>query len=655
MEEIKKVKLDQEPEKKFKFRLKLKKVSFRLPSLGKKWVALVLALIFLLLAAVLVPSFFILKNAKGVYSQAWLLEEAMRLKDLKMVKEQIWQTRDSLGKLEGSLKPIAWTRFIPFIGVYEVDAVHLVRAGEAGLEAAEIVVAAVEPYADIIGLSSSHEEGGGEKTAEDRIDFVVSTIEKVTPEIEKIGEKLAIAKREIDQVDPNRYPPSFRGQKIRKPLSELIALVDQAALLTSEAKPLLEKTPWLLGIDEPRRYLILFQNDGELRPTGGFMTAYALLEVDKGKLAPLLSEDMYALDARFTPTERAPEALTSYIAFPYGQDPRWRLRDMNISPDFKVSMQQFIENFQKTSNARFDGVVAIDTRVLVRLLAVLGPVGVPEWGNFSAEPDKRCDGCPQVVYELERLITKPTYEIKEARKAVIGPLMHSILANAFGSPKERLPALFNAGFTSLVEKDVLFYFPEEELQSAVESFNLAGRIRDFEGDFFHLNDTNLGGAKANMFIKQKVSQEVTIGKNGEVVKEVQVEYKNPSPHSYGCDPEAGGLCLNAPYRNWFRLYVPAGSELLESLGSEVEVKTYEELGKTVFEGYYGKKAPLNPDGGYTKVVFKYKLPFKVDKSTGYKLLIQKQPGTRNPEYEVILGGKTRVFELKKDEELEFGL
>jgi len=137
-----------------------------------------------------------------------------------------------------------------------------------------------------------------------------------------------------------------------------------------------------------------------------------------------------------------------------------------------------------------------------------------------------------------------------------------------------------------------------------------------------------------------------------VTKEVSVEYKNPSPHSYGCDPETGGLCLNAPYRNWFRLYVPAGSTLLESLGSEVEVKTYEELGKTVFEGYYGKKAPLNPDGGYTKLVFKYKLPFKAKKGEVYKLLIQKQPGTRDPEYVVSLGGVTEEFELKQDKELK---
>jgi hypothetical protein len=379
------------------------------------------------------------------------------------------------------------------------------------------------------------------------------------------------------------------------------------------------------------------------------MTAYAILEVLKGKPKPILSEDIYALDARFKPAEKAPEALIKYVPFPYSKDPRFRLRDMNLSPDFKISMETFSPNFRKAANLQYDGIIAIDTEVLVRFLGVLGPIGVPEWGNFSAEPDKRCDGCPQVIYELERLISKPTYEIKVARKAVIGPLMHSILANALGSPKEKIPGLFEAAFSSLLEKHVLFYFPDEKVQNAVESFNIAGRIKDYEGDYFHLNDTSFSGAKTNMFIRQSVEQKIEIGKNGEVVKTVTVEYKNPSPPS-NCNLEAGQLCLNAPYRDWFRLYVPKGARLLESSGSEAEIKTYEELSKTVFEGFFGDKYPLRPQGS-AKLTFKYELPFSVKGE--YKLLIQKQPGTDGYMYSVTLGNQKEEFELKTDKELKF--
>jgi hypothetical protein len=98
--------------------------------------------------------------------------------------------------------------------------------------------------------------------------------------------------------------------------------------------------------------------------------------------------------------------------------------------------------------------------------------------------------------------------------------------------------------------------------------------------------------------------------------------------------------------------VPEGSELIEAQGSEVEVKTYEEFGKTVFEAFYGDKSPLRPEGK-AQVTFKYKLPFKVQKGDAYKLMIQKQPGTKNHQYLINLNGQEQYFELDADRELQF--
>ncbi len=626
----------------FKPRISFNKDLFK----KKKFWGLIGVLVFLFLVT-FIPGLIALTRVRAVYQESMSLVDAVKAKDLKLMGEKVTSSKEKLKALDSSLTPLAWTRFIPIIGAYEADAVHLVRAGEAGFEAAEIIVQTIEPYADIIGFAGGEEEGGGEKTAEDRINFIVNTLDKVAPEIEKVGEKMVVVKNEINQINPNRYPEKLRGQKIREPLKEMITLIDQAATLTSEAKPIFDVSPWLLGTEEKRTYLVIFQNDGELRPTGGFLTAYAILEVEKGKVKPILSEDIYAADARFRERIEAPAVITEYLT---PNIPYWNLRDMNLSPDFKISMETFMEYFQGTTSYEFDGVIAVDTEVLVRLLDALGPIGVPEWGNFSTEPDNRCDGCPQVVYALELLADKPVSELREARKAFIGPLMHSIIVNAMGSPKEKIPALFEAGFSSVMEKHVLFYFLEEKAQTAMESFNIAGRLRDYEGDYFHLNDCNFGGAKANMFIEEKVTQKIEKQGDGSIVKTVTVEYRNPSPHSKGCDLESGGLCLNAPYRNWFRLYVPQGSELIESQGSEVEVKTYEELGKTVFEGYYGKEAPLYTDGGLTRLVFKYKLPFKVENGD-YRLLIQKQPGTSGHQYLIEAGRQKEEFVLETDKEI----
>lgn len=608
-----------------------------------------LLIVFSIILAVVIgiPAYKTYGKAKKLYQTALEAKPVLQTKDMKLISEKINLIKIDLSDLKESFKPLLWLKIIPYFGEYVGDAQHFILAGEAGLDSGDIVIKAIEPYSDIIGFNGGANTGSGEKTTQDRITFLVTTIDKIGPDLDKISEKFQIVKKEIDQVNTNRYPVSFKGQKVREPLVEIIAMIDQAATVVSDAKPLLSVTPWLLGSDAPRRYLLLFQNDAELRPTGGFLTAYAILEVNKGKIKPQLSQDIYALDARFTKRIPAPEPIKKYLP----KVNYFNLRDMNLSPDFSSSMQTFLENYVYVDKKKFDGVIAVDTKVLVSLLEVLGPVGVSEWGNFSAKPDSRCDGCPQVVYALELLADKPVSTLKADRKAVIGPLMNSILANAMGSPKEKIPGLFNAGFKSLMEKHVLFYFPEESIQKAVENFNIAGRIRDYEGDYFHLNDTSFSGAKSNLFIKENVNQVVEINKDGKVTKTVTIEYTNPTPAS-NCNLEAGQLCLNAPYRDWFRIYVPKGSKLLESSGSEVEMTTSEDLGKTVFEGFFGDKYPLRPEGS-AKVTLKYELPMNMNKE--YKLLIQKQPGTDGFTYNIKVNNQKQNFVLDTDKELKFKL
>ncbi len=135
---------------------------------------------------------------------------------------------------------------------------------------------------------------------------------------------------------------------------------------------------------------------------------------------------------------------------------------------------------------------------------------------------------------------------------------------------------------------------------------------------------------------QEVSQEIEIEKGGGIVKTVTLTYKNPEKHDGW---------LNSVLPNWVRVYVPKGSELLAVEGLEDKVEPYEDLGKTVFAGFF----ELRPEG-ISKVTFKYRLPFTVPKN--YKMLIQKQPGTDAPLYTISTGKRTQEFLLKTDREIK---
>jgi hypothetical protein len=317
---------------------------------------------------------------------------------------------------------------------------------------------------------------------------------------------------------------------------------------------------------------------------------------------------------------------------------------MNLSPDFKVSMDTFTSHYRDIPGIqRFDGIIAMDTELPVAILKIIGPIGVGGWGNFSAENDPHCD-CPQVIYALENIITKPTYAIREDRKAVLGPLMHSLMANAMGSPKSLWPQLLNAGIGAIKQKHVMFYFPVQETQNLAEAMNAAGRIVEFDGDYLHINDSNFGGAKSNLFIKEGVEEEIELGTDGKVKKTVSISYENNHEAS-NCNLEAGQLCLNGLYRDWVRIYVPKGAVLESVVGSEVEAKTSEDLGKTVFEAFF----TMRPKSS-SKLVFKYSLPGTY--KSPYPYLIQKQPGKDVYNHEVLFNGKPHTVELSGDTRLD---
>jgi hypothetical protein len=399
-----------------------------------------------------------------------------------------------------------------------------------------------------------------------------------------------------------------------------------------------------LGNPEPRRYLLLFQNDAELRPTGGFLTAYATLTILRGKITPGISEDIYTLDNGFKEKVPAPDPIKKYLPLVYN----WNLRDMNLSPDFKVSMDTFTKYMEKSSVApEYDAIIAIDTEVPVRILKVLGPIGVGGYGGkFSAENDPRCN-CPQVIYELENIITRPTYEIREGRKSILGPLMNSMLANMMGSPKAKWAEFFNIFVESIEQKHLLMYFKDENKQLAAEALGAAGRISSYDaGDYLHINDSNFAGAKSNLFVESEVTQEISLNDDGSATKKLTLTYKNPQKGD-NCNLEAGQLCLNGLLRSWTRLYVPKGSILKSGRGFEADMETTEDLGYTVLEGFF----TLAPQS-VKKLEIEYTIPAGTIKGNDYKMLIQNQPGTDPVKHTITLNGaKPKTYQIDSDQEI----
>jgi uncharacterized membrane protein len=570
-------------------------------------------------------------------------------KDLVKAKESLVKFRQITNNIESNYKKLKFFQAIPIANNYYKDGNRALTIAKEGLDAGDILINTIEPYKDFLGIKGS--SVSSEKTTEDRIAFLTESVESLIPHLDTIEKKVSNIETALNEIDSDRYPEEIKGFKIKSNILKAQERVTETHNLIKNGQPILSKTSWLLGKDKPRQYLMIFQNDAELRPTGGFWTAYGVIQVNNGKITPLGSSDIYSLDSKINSKTPAPRPIKAYhINVPY-----FNVRDMNISPDFPTSIQLFLENYNKVNkNSKIDAVIGLDTRVLVDMVKVLGQVGVSGLGNFSAEPDNRCNGCPQIIYQLEYLADKPKSFVDSNRKGFLSPLMNSLLLNAMGSEKSKIGPLAEAMLNDINEKHIMFYFIDSEMQKAAELANIAGTVinTDQNIDYLHINDANMASAKSNLFITQKIKHEIT-SKNGKVEHKISITYNNPSPAS-NCNLEKGDLCLNAAkYRDWFRFYVPKGSKLIKMTGSEVEPVQYEELNKQVFEGFFGNKYPLYAQSNLkTSIQYESSIPA----SKNYVLMLQKQAGTKAVEYELVVNNrKVETFNWTADKTIKLSL
>ncbi|MDO8741550.1 MAG: DUF4012 domain-containing protein [Candidatus Roizmanbacteria bacterium] len=569
-------------------------------------------------------------KANIVVASAKDLKSIFAKNDIELLKTRLDDFSNKYENLEKAAKSVYWASFIPYVS----DLKNGLTAGHYLINAAKETVTTIEPYADLIGFKKG-EKSFSEKSAEDRLQTAVLTLDKVVQKVDPIASDIDLAGKSIAKIDPNRYPKKFGKLMLR---DQIVNIKDQFEGITElfvNAKPLIKKLPEILGSKEEKTSLIRYQNDKERIATGGFLTFYAVFKVRNGKMTIFRSDDIYSLDSSIADHPKAPTEILTY----HKSVSQFYIRDSNLSPDFVQTIRLF-ESLYTKSGARvpYDGIIALDSKILVDMLTIFGDVEV-NGIKFSAKIDQRCD-CPQAIYTLFDLVDRPVGYFKENRKGILGDLMYRLFYNALGfSPSKYWGTLMLTMFQNLDEKHILVYFVDQGIQKSLEQLNFAGRIKEYQGDYLHISNVNFAGAKSNMFVSEKIDSQ-TNGKE----REVKIVFNNPYPAS-DCNLERGGLCLNATLRNWIRFYVPKGSKLESMKGSTKKVQTYDELGKTVFEGFL----EIVPKGQGT-IIVKYTLPDNID-TKNYSLLIQKQPGVEEQELKVSKNNKTLFDGLLKTDKV----
>lgn len=599
-----------------------------------------LIILFILLVALVIPSTMIFFSLKETAQHGKAIVAAYKVQNFNQLKNEVASTKGALQKIDMSLNFLFWLRIVPFLGSYYFDIKGFTQAGVEELTAVDSILSKLEPSQKELGFD------GHPKSGPDRVIQAVKILDKTIINLDKVENNLKKAADAVKDINIDKYPESFKGFTVRKNLEVAKNFIQGAAVAVREGKDALSVSPKALGIPTAKNYLLLFQNDKEIRPTGGFLTAFATLSIDKGQISATNSDDIYRLDEKLlevclrkicplTP----PSPIVRYLPEVSGKArSAWSMRDSNISPDVPTSARQFESMYQLLGQGLpYDGIIYIDSQVVEELIEVTGPIDV--FGTkFSAEVDKRCN-CPNVIYELESYAEIASKGEKD-RKAILGVLMQQILAKSIGADVEKIPQLAETVARLANHKHVMFYMHDSDTQNALAKLNWTGQIKNYDGDYLHINDSNFAGGKSSLYVEQTVIQDITI-KNGEVRKKITIEYKNP---------QAFNTWLNGINRDYVRFYLPEGSKLVSGKGSEDGVRQIDdELDKSIVEAFITVR-PQNS----RKLEIEVTEPYKPKGE--YKIMVQKQPGAKDFHYIIkINGSKKADFKLDQDKEFKFDI
>ncbi len=383
-----------------------------------------------------------------------------------------------------------------------------------------------------------------------------------------------------------------------------------------------------------RTYLVLLQNNYELRPGGGFLGQYAIVKVKDGEVLSTFVEDANLLDQRITVKITPPYPLTRKL-----QLKRWKMRDSNFSPDFPTNAQK-AEYFYRLAGGgqKFDGVIAINANVFDHALAITGPITPPGYSTtFRAE-----DGALKLeeVVEKAYLGDDVAAELKQNRKAIMKVLAVEMVKRL--ATVDNIPKMIEFAHRELGEKNIMLYFKDAALQNIVAGVKWDGTVNtDWTNDYLMLVDANLGALKSDYFVDRSVNYEVDF--TGEKpIATLTHTYKHRATY---------GDWRTSDYHSYLRAYVPKGSTMLERklVGYPL---TDEGFGKTYFGAFVDVVMSTE-----VPAMIKYQLPDTI-KEEGYQLMLQKQSGVGTTPVSITIKKKdgsviTQSVELKKDLVLSF--
>lgn len=277
--------------------------------------------------------------------------------------------------------------------------------------------------------------------------------------------------------------------------------------------------------------VILLQNDAEIRPTGGFLSGFFLLEIRNG-IPHFSFLDSYAIAPSPEPIS-APVAITDI----FSADPKFSgfvARDANFSPDFPESAATFLSFLQfdpRFSEKHFDAVFAVNFSAIERIADA-----------FLDKPSAR-----DLFLRIQRdskNIDLHSIEDLSSRKDSAGDILDE-LRGAVGILG--IPKLLSIAAAEADKRTIQLAFFDPHLARISAEKNWDGALP--QDEFWGVNLANLGAKKSDRFTRQHFSSDIFWDSSGKTIENFTISLEN-----FG-----GENILSGPGSYFVRIFRPVGT------------------------------------------------------------------------------------------------
>ncbi len=437
----------------------------------------------------------------------------------------------------------------------------------------------------------------------------------------KYNNKLDFQLKELQALLESSWPKiPGRWQNSPQKLASKIDTARKSLVKTSQVLPYL---PWIIGLDNQRKtFLVLLQNNMELRPTGGFIGSFAMLTFENGQLLDFQVQDVYSADGQLKGHVEPPTQIKEILG-----EANWYLRDSNWNPDFPKTAENTEWFLEKSLNRKVDGVIGFNLEAAKKIISAFGEIYLADFNEkISAD---------NVFERAEFWSENESFPGSDQKSAFLGVMGEQLFENIKAAHPEEYGKIGQSFLEALEEKEVLIYTHNDELNNALQKLNWDGSIRNPKctlencfSDYLHLNEANLGVNKANYFLRRSIEQKISINNQGVINHQLKINYENTASSKNW----PGG-----DYLAWLRVYLPIGTQIdniyyynkqnpeNKKRISRETIEEKVELGKQVI----GFKVEVPIQERQTIEINFHQKALINEGNIGYLLYWQKQSGYRN--------------------------